>query len=76
MHRLSQQNISLVLCLGLLLGSYRGFVALFENGKSEPREIFPYPVSSLPQDDQDTLRKGIPVPSEKALQHMLEDFMS
>ena len=76
MHRLSQRNISLLLCLGLLLGSFRGFVALFEEGKSEPRQVFPYSVASLPPEDQDALRKGIPVPSEKALQHMLEDFMS
>ncbi len=76
MHRLFYRTLPALLCIGLLLGSYRGFVALFEEGSTEPRQIYPYKTESLPLADQQELAKGIPVPSEKALTHMLEDYMS
>ena len=76
MHTIKQRALPLLLSLSLILGSYKGFVALFEEGKSEPRQIYPYKTEVLPEKDQKALRKGIPVPSEKALAHMLEDYMS
>ena len=76
MHRMIYRALPVLLCLGLVLGSYRGFVALFDEGNKEPRQIFPYKTESLPLADQQALAKGIPVPSEKALAHMLEDYMS
>ena len=39
----------------LLLGSWKGYVALFEKGKEEPRQIFPCLVDSLPDEDQQIL---------------------
>lgn len=76
MHRILQRSLSLVLSAGLVLGSYRGFVALFEDDKTEPRQIYPYRIESLPEKDQAALEEGIPVRSEKALEHLLEDYLS
>ena len=76
MHRLSQRTFPWLLVLGLVLGSCRGYVALYEEGKEEPRQVFPYQVRSLPPADQAALEKGIPIRSEKELQHLLEDFLS
>ena len=76
MHRITQRILPLVLTLGFILGSFRGYVALFEEERTEPLQIFPYSVSTLPAADQAALEKGIPVRSEKHLHHLLEDFLS
>ena len=76
MHRLSQRILSLLMILGLTLGSFRGYVALFDENREEPRQVFPYRISTLPPADQVALEKGIPVRSQKELQHLLEDFLS
>ena len=65
-----------LLALYLLLGSWKGYVALFENGSEEPRQIFPCPVSSLPETDQEALEKRIPIRNASALQQALEDYLS
>ena len=76
MHRITQRILPLVLSLGFILGSFRGYVALFDENREEPRQVFPYRISTLPPADQVALEKGIPVRSEKELQHLLEDFLS
>ena len=65
-----------LLVLYLLLGSWKGYVALFENGKEEPRQIFPCPVDSLPETDQQRLQEKIPIRNERDLQQALEDYLS
>ena len=37
---------SLILLLYLTLGCFRGYLALFDKGASEPKQIFPCQVSS------------------------------
>lgn len=76
MHILSQRILPLMLTLGFLLGSFRGYLALFDEGDPEPRQVYPYKIAALPPADQDALEKGIPVRSEKQLQHLLEDYLS
>lgn len=70
------RKASLILALYLLLGSWKGYVALFENGKEEPRQIFPYPVSTLPEADRQALEQKIPVRNQRDLQQVLEDYLS
>ena len=65
-----------MLVLYLILGSWKGYVALFEKGKEEPRQIFPCLVDSLPEEDQQILKDGLPIHSPKALQEALEDYLS
>lgn len=66
----------LPLALGFLLGSYKGYVALWEKGASEPRQIYPYRVCTLPPADQKALEDGIYVRNEQELARLLEDFLS
>ncbi len=76
MHTLKYNCLRGLLALSLILGSWRGYVALFEAGKDTPRQIYPYKVCTLPQADQDAITEGIPVRSEKQLAHLLEDYLS
>ena len=60
----------------LLLGSWKGYVALFDPGQEEPRQIFPCQTDTLPEADQQALQQGIPIRSPRALQEALEDYLS
>ena len=61
---------------GLILGSWKGHVALFEKGAEEPSQIFPCPVDSLPPADQSALEQGIPIRNQRDLQQVIEDYLS
>lgn len=76
MHRLIQRYLPALLSLGMILGSFRGYVALFDEEESEPLQVFPYRIEALPPADQAALNNGIPVRSEKELAHLLEDYLS
>ena len=71
-----KRALSLALALYLLLGSWKGYVALFEKGAEEPCQIFPCPVSALPEADQQKLEQRIPVRNRRDLQQILEDYLS
>ena len=63
-----KKSASLILLLYLTLGCFRGYLALFDKGASEPKQIFPCQVSSLPDADREALEKGIPVlPNDRYL---------
>ena len=76
MHRVYYRPVSFLLALYLTLGSYKGYIALFEEGSNEPRQIFPTQVLSLPLEDQQKLEEGIIVRSRYQLQQLLEDYLS
>lgn len=67
---------STFLALYVVLGTWKGYVALFDKGKDEPRQIFPNTVASLPVEDQAALEKGIVVRNDRQLQQLLEDYLS
>ena len=71
-----KRHLALLAALYLLLGSWKGYVALFEKGREEPRQIFPCQVDTLPQEDQLALENKIPIHSPRALQETLEDYLS
>lgn len=68
--------LSAVLLLYVILGSWKGYVALFEENAEEPRQIFPCKVISLPEADQKALEEGILVRNERDLNQLLEDYLS
>ncbi len=68
--------LSACLLLYVVLGSWKGYIALFEAGKTEPRQIFPRAVTSLPTADQVLLENGIVVRNDRDLQNLLEDYLS
>lgn len=68
--------LSAMLLLYVVLGTWKGYIALFDAGREEPRQIFPYQVSSLPPADQQALEEGIVVRNDRDLQQLLEDYLS
>ena len=68
--------LSGILALYIILGCWKGYVALFEKDKDEPMQIFPCRVESLPEPDRAALAKGIIVRNRRDLDQLLEDFLS
>ena len=65
-----------LMLLGLILGCYRNHVALWKTGNPEPIQQYPYPLSVFPPQDQDSLRRGIPIRDKTELAQLMEDFLS
>ncbi len=71
-----KKSFSVFLLLYLVLGTWKGYVALFEGAKTEPRQIFATATASLPEADQAALEKGIIVRNDRDLQALLDDYLS
>lgn len=71
-----KRYFSIIAITGLILGSWKGYVALFEKGDDEPTQIFPCPVDSLPAADQSALEEGIVIRNPRDLQQIMEDYLS
>ena len=68
--------LSILFALMFLLGNYKGYLALWKEDREDPVQIFPLQVSSLPEQDQSALDRGITARSETELSSLLEDFLS
>ena len=62
--------------MALFLGSYRGYIALFEKDSQEPMQIFHYKVEALPPEDQILLNTRIRIRDRQELDQLLEDYLS
>ena len=60
----------------VILGAWKGYIALVDKGASEPRQIFPTMIASLPPADQAALESGIIVRNDRDLNQLLEDYLS
>lgn len=58
------------------LGEWRGQLALFEEGATEPIEVYDVSVLSLPTEEQERIREGITVENEDVLAELLENYTS
>lgn len=76
MHRIDKRALTSLLALAVIVGSWKGYVAIFEKGAAEPRQIFPTQVASLPEADQQALDAGILVRNQRDLEQLLEDYLS
>lgn len=68
--------LAAILLFGFVLGTFKGYVALWKDGRSEPFQIFPCPVDSLSEPDREALEQGIYARSEIELNQLLEDYLS
>lgn len=59
-----------------ILGEYDGRVAAFRSGCETPIQITDTAVASLPEEEAQMLRKGIPAATEEDLQRLIEDYCS
>ena len=73
---LMKRRIAAALVLYVVLGCWKGYVALFEKGREEPRQIFPTLISTLPPADQAALEEGIVIRNQRDLNQLLEDYLS
>ena len=73
---MKRRLFSALLALYVVIGTWKGYMALFDQGAAEPKQIFPCPVEALPESDQLALEKGIIVRNQRDLQQLLEDYLS
>jgi len=73
---MKQKLLTGLLALYVILGTWKGYVAVFRPGNEEPWQIYPTPVASLPEPDRAHLEAGITVRNEQILQQLLEDYTS
>ena len=73
---IGKRQLTSLLALYLVLGSWKGYVALYEKGSEEPKQIFPVTVTVLPPADQIALEQGIIVRNQRDLDSLLEDYLS
>ena len=76
MHKISRRTLVWTASLILLLGSWRGHVALFMADKETPLEVYPVRTDLLPIADQKLLLEGITVREPTELTRILEDLLS
>ncbi len=57
-----------------VIGDWQGQVAVFEGDQAFPRQVFDVYVSTLPAQEQQQVKKGIPVEDEAHLSVLLEDY--
>ena len=69
-------RLSIILSIGLILGVYEGRIALWKGNDPTPLQVFPYPISTYPEQDRTLLEAGIPIDSESRLHSLLEDYLS
>lgn len=65
-----------ILLLYVILGSWKGYLAVFEGAAKEPRQIYPLKIEALPAEDQQALAEGILIRSPNRLRELLEDYLS
>lgn len=73
---MARKTAAFFLSAFFLLGTWKGYVALWVDDTPIPRKVFPYCVSSLPQKDQQALKQGIRAETPEILTKRLEDFLS
>ena len=76
MKRFRGYVIYMALAVMFLLGSHKGYLALWKEDRPEPFQIFPVKVDSLPEADRERLSEGIEARSDLELAGLLEDFLS
>lgn len=73
---MNKRFLTSLLALYVVLGCWKGYLAVFEEGRDEPRQIFPMQTAALPEADQEALNGGILVRNDRDLQQLLEDYLS
>lgn len=73
---MNKRLLSLAAALFVTLGSWKGYLAIFEGNSPEPRQIYPLKVETLPPVDQQALEDGILIRSNQRLEQLLEDYLS
>lgn len=73
---IKRRILSGMVLLSFVLGSCKGYIALWKDGQAEPVKVFPYKVSSLPASDREKLERGVKLDSMEELEQLIEDYLS
>lgn len=76
MNRTKKSLLYFTLFFTFLLGSYKGYIALWKEGRPNPIKVFPYQTTMLPPADRQALEKGILIADGTELARLLEDYLS
>ena len=76
MHRIYRKTAPVLVTLGLILGCWRGRVALFLPGEPEPIQTYDVRLEMLPPADRQALEEGMRICSAEELSRLLEDLLS
>ena len=76
-HKVRHQGFAAwALLLYVVLGSWKGYLAVFEGAAEEPRQIYPVKIEALPEEDRQALAEGILIRSPDRLKALLEQYLS
>lgn len=73
---MKKKKLAAILLAGYILGIHRGYVALWEAPDPEPRIVTRMPADLLPPMDREALARGIPIPEDRTLAQVIEDYCS
>jgi hypothetical protein len=59
-----------------IVKEYNGRIGLFYNDETKPREVYDSDVSTLPEKDQEELKKGIVIKDRNSVHKIIEDYGS
>ena len=65
-----------IITLAFLLGTYQGYVELWEGEDPLPVKVFPYSVKLFPEEDRQILEDGIRIRDLPELAARIEDLIS
>lgn len=68
--------LQMFVLVSFLLGIQDGYIALWEEGSTEPLHVFPYRAEMLPPADRAALENGIKIDEKSELFQILEDYLS
>ncbi len=68
--------LSTILLLYVVLGCWKGHLAVFEGAAEEPRQIYPRKIEALPEEDRKALEEGILIRDPRRLEALLKDYLS
>ena len=72
----ARHTMTVMILAGLILGSFRGRLALWTDASPLPVRIYSCCITMLPAEDQQRLGHGIPIESGSKLHRLLEDYLS
>ena len=73
---MNRKNLFAIILAIFYLGTYNGYLALWQKGQHEPVRIYPYSAEVYTKIDQTALKNGIVIEDIATLEKYLDDYIS
>ncbi len=73
---MKRETIAFILIISLYLGTYKGNIALWQDGSDTPYQVYPYSSSIYTKIDQNLLKNGIIITDISTIEKYLDDYLS